>query len=89
MCSFHGRALLVARSIYAARAAMTGRAPSWPPPPAAGPDPYCPEVRRFFAEGGPPPETEPRSIGFGPRCTAVDDAGAADPPPNPAGSSDA
>lgn len=72
MCTFHGRALLVARSIYAARAAMAGRPPAWPPPPTEGPDPFCPEVRRFFAEGGPPPEERPRGIGFSRRCEAVD-----------------
>lgn len=71
MCTFHGRALLVARSIYAARAAMAGRPAVWPPP-GEGPDPFCPEVRRFFAEGGPPPEARPRGIGFSRRCEAVD-----------------
>lgn len=45
MCAFHNRAFLVARSIYAARAAMAGRPmPPMPPPPG----PVCEELQRLF-----------------------------------------
>ncbi len=58
MCAFHSRAFLVARSIYAARAAMAGRPmPPMPMPPG----PICEDLQRFFGDGPAPsaPAAEP------------------------------
>ena len=54
MCSFHGRAFLALRSIYAARAAMAGRTPEAAPAArsfaAAAPDlVLCPEIAQRLA----------------------------------------
>ena len=46
MCAFHSRAFLVARSIYAARAAMAGR--PLPPMPSPPPGEVCDAWQRMF-----------------------------------------
>ena len=48
MCAFHSRAFLVARSIYAARAAMAGR--PMPPIPLP-PGPICEDLQRLLGDG--------------------------------------
>lgn len=93
MCAFHSRAFLVARSIYAARAAMAGRPlPPLSPPPG----PVCAELQHLFGtapavsgdRGQPPAEAAPvagsrMAALFAAAPGAAASSGEADAPPAP------
>ncbi len=89
MCAFHSRAFLVARSIYAARAAMAGR--PMPPMPLP-PGPICEDLQRLLGDGPAPPAgavtpAPPagggRLAGLFAAATAAPASGRTDPPARP------